>query len=43
MTELSEVKVLKLEIKQQYSVIFVLACSPTSNSNYIVNAIADIE
>lgn len=41
-TKLNEVKFLKLEIKQQYSTIFVLV-PPPSNSNYIANAIADIE
>lgn len=41
-TKLNEVKFLKLEIKQQYSTIFVLV-PPPSNSNYIANAIADIK
>jgi len=42
-TELNEVNILKVEVKQQYSIIFVLAASLPSNSNYIVNTIADIE
>lgn len=43
MTELNEFNILKVEIKQQYSIIFVLASSVPSNSNYIVNTVADIE
>ena len=43
MTELNEVNILKVEVKQQYSIIFVLASSLPSNSNYIVNTVADIE
>ena len=39
---LNGVKILKLEIKKQYYIIFVLASQP-SNSNYIANAIANIE
>ena len=43
MTELNEVNILKVEVKQEYSIIFVLASSLPSNSNYIVNTVADIE
>lgn len=42
-TELNEFNILKVEVKQQYSIILVLDSSLPSNSNYIVNTIADIE
>lgn len=41
-TKLKYVMILKLE-SEQYSITFVLTSSPPSNSNYITNAIADIE